>query len=103
MANLIDGADVAAWLGLDATQDNADRYANVAAVASLWVDKYCVIPVDTTVLVLATTMLAARLAKRAATPEGIGGITDGGVFYVSRTDPDANMLLAPYLKWDGFA
>lgn len=104
MANLIDGQDVALWLGLEDTAPNAAKFADVAAVASVWVATYCTIPVDTTVLKLATTMFAARLSKRANTPEGIGGLTgDGGVFYISRSDADVTTLLGAYLKWDGFA
>lgn len=104
MANLIDGADVAEWLGLADTEENTAKYAEVAAVASLLIEQWCVIPVNSEPVVLAAKMLAARLARRATTPEGIGGLAgDGGVYYVSRTDPDIAFLLDPYRKLDGFA
>lgn len=97
---LINGEDVALWLALDSTY-GAD-YEEVAAVASAWINLWCTIPEDTTVIVLAAKMLAARLAKRSTTPEGIGGLSgEGSVFYVARTDPDLKLLLEPFFNYAG--
>lgn len=95
MAALITGDDVAEYLGLDAEENGAD-YEEFALAADVWIKAYHTVPVDDTVMVLAAKMLASRLAKRKSTPEGIGGIVDGSVYYVSRTDPDIAALLAPY-------
>lgn len=40
-----------------------------------------------------TTMLAARMWRRRATPSGVETTGEFGAFYVPRTDPDIAMLL----------
>ena len=47
---------------------------------------------------LATIMLAARLARRAQTPDGIAGTSEiTGLIRTSSMDPDIEALLAPHL------
>jgi hypothetical protein len=103
MAALTTGADVAAWLGLAPTEDNAEKYEQPAAVADTHLRSFCTIPtVVPDALKLAATMLAGRLSKRSETPQGMGTLGGDAVFYVARTDPDIESLIAPYRKF-GFA
>jgi hypothetical protein len=94
---LTDGAAVAAWLGLPDTQENADKYELVATVADEHLRLWVTVPASgSEALNLAATMLAARLAKRATTPEGLGQLGGDSVYYVARTDPDLVDLISAY-------
>jgi hypothetical protein len=44
-------------------------------------------------VVLGATMLAARLVRRRNSPSGVEAMTDAGVAYVARSDPDTAQLL----------
>ncbi|MBM7083606.1 head-tail connector protein [Micromonospora humidisoli] len=45
----------------------------------------------------ATLLQAARLHKRRGSPEGIAGSAEWGAVRVSRTDPDVEALVSPYV------
>lgn len=45
----------------------------------------------------ATLIQAARLHKRKGSPEGIAGSAEWGAVRVSRTDPDVEALVSPYM------
>lgn len=49
-------------------------------------------------VVLGANMLGARLVRRRNSPDGVQAMTDAGVAYVARSDPDIAMLLqlGPY-------
>lgn len=46
----------------------------------------------------ATALLAARLYRRKDSPQGVVGSADWGLMRVSRTDPDVEALIAPYIN-----
>lgn len=46
----------------------------------------------------ATLLRAARLFRRRNSPEGVAGFGDMGVIRVSRTDPDYDALIWPYMQ-----
>lgn len=48
-------------------------------------------------VVQATLLQAARLHKRRGSPEGIAGSAEWGAVRVSRTDPDVEALVSPYV------
>lgn len=45
----------------------------------------------------AAALLAARLYRRKDSPQGVIGVPDWGAVRVSRTDPDVEALIAPYV------
>lgn len=52
----------------------------------------------------AVLMMAARLAKRSTSPEGVAGMSDLGVaIRILSNDPDIERLVRRFLKLDGFA
>jgi hypothetical protein len=63
--------------------DRARRDTQEAANLDGWPDR----------IVEGAIMLAARLWRRKDTPGGVVPMSDGGVAYIRRSDPDASMLL----------
>lgn len=49
---------------------------------------------------LGLLMQAARLLKRPLSPDGVAGWGDMGVVRISRFDPDIELILSPYRKWN---
>lgn len=101
MATSIDGAAVAAWMGLDSTTASSEAAVldEVAAAVSSFVTDQCPrAPRDEAGDWMATTtlgakMLGARLYRRRNSPNGIEAFSDLGTSYVSRYDSDIARML----------
>lgn len=52
-------------------------------------------------IVQATKILAARLFRRSASPEGVIGSEQWGVVRLARTDPDVQSLIDPFVLFGG--
>lgn len=97
-------ADVAAWLGLPVpTGDRLTAWQLICdAVESHYAANWPPDPLEppdgtgrAPSTRLGLIMMAARLTKRPASPEGIAGAGELGPVYVARFDPDIDRML-PY-------
>lgn len=112
MAVIPDGADLAAWIGVDpvpaATSARFDEC--IAAAVEDILDRCLADTVDDSSpggipQVVRTAMLiyGSRLAKRPTSPEGVAGFNDLGAIRLLPLDVDVESLITRYLKLDGFA
>lgn len=109
MAATITTTDVQKWVTRAAIADPTDPRAVIIAEVVPAVVAF--INEETTVTGgvwsdrqrLAALMLAGRLYKRKASPEGVAGFGDLGVVRVLADDPDVSLLLARVRKVDGFS
>lgn len=91
-------AGVKLQLSLTDTRDDAMVDACTAA-ANQWVRRLPCADVDAVDwsahadVVQGANMLGARLVRRRNSPDGVQAMTDAGVAYVARSDPDIAMLL----------
>jgi hypothetical protein len=104
--------DLIVWLGLQSppNEDAQARYTECLDTAVDEIERRCNLPDDTTdddypqPLRTAELLLAARLAKRSTSPEGVAGMSElGAVVRVLSQDPDVERLIRRFLKLDGFA
>jgi hypothetical protein len=104
--------DIATTVGL-IVPNNATYDTTVLPITTLWSSGQWPAPtVEITArfgwpevpdeIVQATKILAARLWRRAVSPEGVVGSEQWGVVRLSRTDPDVQALIDPYVL-PGFA
>lgn len=75
------------WLTTCIDATNAWARSNVRKVLAVDGDTW---PAD---IELGAVMLAARLARRRNSPDGVQAVTEAGVAFVARTDPDVALLL----------
>jgi hypothetical protein len=103
--------DLVAWLKLQTEPDEASTlvYEECLATAVDEIESRCKVPADATDLDYpqrlrtAELLLAARLAKRSTSPEGVAGLSDiGAVVRILSRDPDIESLVRRFLKLDGF-
>jgi hypothetical protein len=88
--------------------DNADAYGHPwdrVVAAGGWLSPAITVRVTATwgwsavpdVITQAATLLAARLYRRKDSPQGVLGNAEWGAIRVSRTDPDVEALISPYI------
>lgn len=104
--------DLVAWLKLQTEPDEPTTllYDECVACAIEEIESRVNLPEGTTDedypqrLRTAELLLAARLAKRPGSPEGVAGMNDlGAVVRILSRDPDIESLIRRFLKLDGFA
>lgn len=97
-------AEVRAWADMAGDTASA-RVDEATAAAVAWIENATGLAGAEfdEVVRLAALMLASRWAKRGETPVGIAGFDDLGAVRITRSDPDIDELLAPYLPHTGFA
>lgn len=102
--------DLLGWLKLQTTPtgETLAAYSRVLDTALALVESRINLPAGTTnddypdAVSTAVLLTAARLAKRATTPEGIAGFGDFAAVRIGSFDPDVETLLGRFLKLDGF-
>lgn len=104
--------DLIGWLKLNASPSDETLavYSECFDAALDDIESRINLPVGTTAnnypqrVRTAVLMMAARLAKRSTSPEGVAGMSDLGVaIRILSNDPDIERLIRRFLKLDGFA
>jgi hypothetical protein len=76
-----------------AAVDATNRYVRGLPAAQVDTDPAPADWTDYADVVLGANMLGARLVRRRNSPDGVQAMTEAGVAYVARADPDIAMLL----------